>query len=131
MSRHWLARIVICAWSINVTASAFLLPQSLIGQFMGVAGETAFWLVLLLGFLAGLGLMDAAINDLLPAQFTSVLGAYRHLGYMGIAIVLTVLGSGVAAISKVPAVLPWYLMPAMFAVVVTVLDLREKFMEGR
>jgi hypothetical protein len=125
-SRHWLARVVVASWALHIPLVAFLAPESLSGRALERTGAIGFGMMLAVGVLAAVALVDSAINDMMPARFTSCLMYYRHIGYMALAGVLVITGGGIAVTTDTSVVLASFLLPALFCVVVTVADLLSR-----
>ncbi|MBC7603877.1 MAG: hypothetical protein H7255_14615 [Ramlibacter sp.] len=126
MNRHWLARLVISAWGGHIPVIALLVPESLMGRALAQVGAMGVVMMLALLVLALCGLMDSAINDILPKRFTTTLMYHRHIGFMAMAIVLVLVGGTIAIKSGAPAVLASFLIPAGFCVWVTAADLYSR-----
>lgn len=126
LNRHWLARVVIGAWALHIPFVAFLTPDSLAARGMAAGGFIAYLLMAALAVMALLALADSAVNDLMPERFMTVLMFHRHLGYMGMSIVLVIVGGAISVETGSRAILAPYLLPAMFCVAVTWLDLHAK-----
>ena len=125
-SRHWLARVVVASWALHLPLVALLAPESLAGRALDRTGAIGFGMMVAIGVLAGLALVDSAINDMMPARFTSCLMYYRHIGYMALAGVLIITGGGIAVTLNSSVILASFLLPALFCVVVTVADLLSR-----
>lgn len=131
MNRHWLARLVIGTWSLQIPLVALMAPESLAGRALAAAGEIGLLMMILLALLASLALVDSAANDLLPGSWAQVLMHHRHVGFMALAICLVITGGGIASITKTPVMLVSFLLPAAFCVAATYLDLYSRHGRGR
>jgi hypothetical protein len=131
-NRHWLARIVIAAWALHIPLVALYARESIAGRALATAGLGGLALLVLLAAIAGLALLDSAVNDshLLPSRLTQFLMAYRHVGFMLLALVLVVAGGGIALHAHSPIVFTSFFLPAAFCVVVTYDDLYARH-QGR
>lgn len=126
MNRHWLARIVIGAWALHLPFVTFLAPDSISARGVAAGGLFAFLLMVTLAVVALLALADSAVNDLMPERFVSVLMYHRHIGFMLMAVLLVMVGGSISVETGNSIILAPYLLPAVFAVAVTVLDLHAK-----
>lgn len=124
--RNWFARLVIATWAGHMVPVAIFAPDSLMARALTSAGAHSFFLIGALGALTAIALADSFINDALPARFQFQAKNYRHVGFMGMAIVLVLLGGVVATRSGNHIVLLSFLLPALFAVVVTWLDIFDR-----
>jgi hypothetical protein len=125
-NRHWLSRLIIATWSLSLPLNTYFGPPGplLFGvEWSGPMGDVMMALV---AGLATLALADSALNDWYPGDLGNTLMNYRHLGFMGLAVVLVVAGGGIAVSSQTPVVLASFLLPALFCVVVTFLDLHVR-----
>ena len=125
-NRHWFARLAIASWAGHIALFAFLVPASITGAALDRTGSLGYLTMAAIGVFSLAALADGAINDLAPARFTSCLMHYRHIGFMGLAILLVVMGGALALKSRQPMLLPSFLLPALFCVVVTWLDLYDR-----
>jgi hypothetical protein len=126
MNKHWLARLVIASWAGHIPLIALLVPESLTARGLERTGPIGVVIMIVLAVCALISLVDSAINDMLPDRFTSALMFHRHVGFMAIALALVLTGGAIAMHSRSAAVLPSFLLPALFAVVVTWLDLHAR-----
>jgi hypothetical protein len=125
MNRHWLARVVLGFWVLHIPLVAVWAPGSLSGRALQSAGAWGQVGMLLLALMASMAILDSAVNDsqLLPSQLTRLLMEQRHVGFMLLSIALVITGGGIAVHSHAPVLLASFLLPAVFCVLVTVLDL--------
>lgn len=123
MGQHWFGRLIIATWAGHIAIIGLLAPETMVGRYLMEGGLMGYLMAAALAVLAGTSLVDSAINDFLPARFTSALRNWRHMGFMAMAIVLTMLGAAIAVKTRVTLILPSFLLPALFAVVVTWLDM--------
>ena len=125
MNRHWLARVVLGFWALQIPLVATWAPHSASGRALAAAGAWGGVGMLVLTLLASLAILDSAINDsqLLPSPLTQFLMSQRHIGFMLLAIALVLTGGGIAVHAKAPILFVSFVIPAVFCVVVTCLDL--------
>jgi hypothetical protein len=101
-------------------------PDSITGTALERTGAAGYLTMAAIASFSMVALADSAINDLLPARFTSPLMNYRHIGFMALATALVIMGGVLAVISRQPLLLPSFLLPALFSVGVTWLDLYDR-----
>lgn len=126
MGRHWLARLAVSVWAANIAAVSLLAPESLSGRALASSGVMGYVMMFILLGVSLFSLFDIAVNDLMPERFTSALRNWRHVGFMAMAIALTMLGTAIAIKSQVHIILASFLIPAFLAVVVTWADMLDR-----
>jgi hypothetical protein len=123
-NRHWLARVTLGLWSLQIPVIAFLAPETVVGRALEQAGTPGFFFMFALAVLAGIALVDSAVNGLRPSAHTVCMLSQRHVGFMLLAIVLVVAGGGITHVThSPPVVLLSFFTPAALCVAVTWLDL--------
>lgn len=92
--RYWFARMVVAleVLILLVTVSWFE-EASLTAQAISATGRYGWLLVLGTAACCLVALVDVAVNDLMPPRFTFPFAlAWRHLGFMGMALQLSAIG---------------------------------------
>ena len=123
---HWFSRLIIAAWAGHIPVFALLVPDSITGAALERTGPVGYLTMAAIALFSLLALADGAINDLMPARFSSCLREYRHVGFMALAIALVLMGAALAVKAATPMLLPSFLLPALFSVAVTWLDLYDR-----
>lgn len=123
MTRNWLARLVIASWAGHIAIFTFLAPESMSAQAVHSVGLIGLVLLTTLALVSLLAVADNAVNDFMPEHFRLWTKQYRHIGFMGMAITLVMLGGMVALKSGVTVILLSYLLPAFFSVLVAWTDM--------
>ena len=120
---YWLSRLIIACWAGANALTAATRPDSLTARALADSGPPGLIALAVLMCMCAAAIADCAVNDLLPERFTLRTINYRHLGFMGIAIVLVLISGVIAHYDGHSMLLVSYLLPAWFAVIVTFLDL--------
>lgn len=129
--RYWLGRMILSCWVLSNTLITMFRPESLSAQRFLDAGPFGAFVLLLLLLLTSIAVLDGVVNDLMPTRFAFRQGvAYRHIGFMAIAICLTLEASVIALRDGVTVLLVAYFLPASFAVVLTFFDLFARHRKG-
>lgn len=87
---HFIARVAVLLHPLAVAAFAWLAPDSLTARMLlGVGDFLPRVMLLAMTVVACLGVLDAVINDLLPARWTlPCVQRNRHLGYLVLGAIL-------------------------------------------
>lgn len=87
---HFIARLAVLLHPIAVAAFGWLAPESLTGRML--VGDGSFLprvILLAMTVISALGVLDAVINDLLPARWSlPCVQRNRHLGYLVLGAIL-------------------------------------------
>ncbi len=120
---YWLSRFIVACWAGSNVLVGMTRPDSLTAVALSESGPIGFWVLALLGVMCALAALDCIVNDLMPDRYTLSTISHRHLGFMGIAIVLVLIAGVITRYDGASLLLLAYLLPAAFAVIVTFLDL--------
>lgn len=126
MMRHWHSRLIIATWSAHLPVVAWWAKNSLSWVALGASGDAGHWVLLSLGILSGIALADVLLNDWLSLGIP-VLRAYRHFGYMLIAINEALIAAALGYMMGWSPLIVAYLLPCGFAASVAWLDLQSKY----
>jgi hypothetical protein len=131
-NRHWLTRITLGLWALHIPIIGFLAPETVVGRALEQAGVPGFVFMFALAVLAGIALVDGALNGLCPSVYTICMMAQRHVGFMLLGTALVIAGGGITHATRAPpVVLLSFLIPAALCVAVTWLDLFGRRKEQR
>lgn len=131
-SNHWLARSIVALEVLfALLAVAWFEPRSMTHESIVATGPAGWVLVLGAAFCCLVALADVLVNDLMPARFELRLTrAYRHAGFMGLAIQLSILGVLVATTFGFSTLLLVYWLNAAFAASVAFFDIFDQHRKG-
>ena len=120
---YWLSRLIISCWvGSNVVVGIFR-PDSLTAEALVASGPLGMPALYLLGLMVAIAIADGFVNDMLPERFTLLTIRYRHLVFMGMAVVMVMIAGVIGRTEGASMFLIAYLLPAAFATAVTFLDL--------
>ena len=122
--KFWLSRLII---SLEVLVLVVVIswwePQSLTGRAIAASGHHAWLLLAALGGCCLVAIADVVVNDMMPARFSLKTALrWRHLGFMGMALLLGVISVVVVVAQGFTTVMFAYWLNAVLAVGVTFLD---------
>lgn len=127
--RFWFSRLIIALEVLVLIAGvSWFEPASLTSKAIEQSGHFGWVLILGLFVMCGMAIVDVIVNDLMPARFVWACGlGWRHLSFMGIALILAFLGMLVAFTLGYTPLLLAYWLNAVLAALVTILDVFARF----
>lgn len=128
--RHWHSRLIIATWSFHLPLVAYSAKNSLSWLALDASGPAGQWVLVALAVLSGVALADVALADCLHWDVPG-LRAYRHFGYMLIAITEALIAAAIGYIIGPSPLIAAYLLPCVFASSVAWLDLQSKYEQSR
>lgn len=86
LPRYWITRMYVAASVLASVAVIWWEPHTLTHRLISQSGAAGWWLVALLAVVAGAGIVDVIVNDILPDRFHLLcIKQRRHLLYIGLA----------------------------------------------
>jgi hypothetical protein len=131
--RFWLSRAVVALEVlILLVAVSWFEEASLTAQAIAATGRHGWLLVLGTAFCCLVALADVAVNDLMPPRFTLPSAmAWRHLGFMGMALQLSALGLLVVFAKGFTVLILAYWLNAVLAGALTFFDAFARYPRSR
>jgi hypothetical protein len=128
-TRFWMTRLVVpLEVLVAVVIVSWFEPASLTAHAINATGVFGWGLVLLLAASCLAAMVDVAWNDLMPARFVLPTALKnRHLGFMGMAMTLAMIGFIVAYVHGWTPLLLVYWLNAVLAAAVCFMDLFARF----
>lgn len=126
--RFWLARLFVAMQNLAIVTVAWFENDSLTARAIDSAGQPAWLLIVALFICCAVALADVIVNDLMPDQFLFLRGLeHRYLGYLGMALLLGIVGFIAVFKSGFTTLLLFLWLNAAFAATVGWLDIFTRY----
>ena len=124
-TRYWLSRLIVSLEVLFIVVGvSWFEPLSLTARALNATGPLGWVLLGVLGVCCLMTIADVIVNDLMPLRFVlRCVMRWRHLGFMGIALMLGMISVLIVVAQGFTVLLFAYWINAIFAAGLTFLDI--------
>lgn len=114
---------MVSTWALTLGAGVAFEAHGYVARILKDSGPLGSLAPILLTIVAGLGVADSLVNDLLPPRFRLFTRSYRYVGFPAMSIILALMCAPIAIAAGLTFALPMFIAPSIFAFAITFLDI--------